>query len=138
MREATWTGTAEPWGRGSSTGVSRAPQAMAESPQQGLKLQAAVLNDWGHGPPHLLHLLLRNLEAQWLPLGMHPRCKFGTILKLRTVSRGMLFASPSMFKRLCHVLRAHRNDDVRAHVSIMVARGRAFWLDAAEQHLRIL
>ena len=87
---------------------------MAESLQQELKvLKVAVQNDWG----------------QWLPLGMHPRCKCGTILKLRTVSRGMLFASPSMFKRLCHVLRAHRNDDVRAHVSIMVARGRAFWLD---------
>ena len=59
---------------------------------------------------------------------MHPLCKFGTLLKLRAVSRGMLFASPNMFKQLCDWLRAHPNDDVRIHVSIMVARGRTFWL----------
>jgi hypothetical protein len=101
---------------------------MAESLQQGLKLQVAVQNDWGHGPPHLLSWLVRTLLAQWLPLGMHPRCKFGTLLKLRTVNRGVLFASPGMFKRLMHWLRAHPNADVRVHVSIMLARGRTFWL----------
>ena len=86
---------------------------MAESLQQGLKvLKVAVQNNWG----------------QWLPLGMHPRCKFGTLLNLRIVNRVMLFASPSMFQRLMSWLRAHPNADVRVHVSIMLARGRTFWL----------
>ena len=85
---------------------------MAESLQQGLQLPVAV----------------QYVFAEFLPLGMHPRCKFGTLLKLRTVNRGVLFASPGMFKRLMHWLRAHPNADVRVHVSIMLARGRTFWL----------